>query len=305
VLVTGAARGLGLATARAFAERGARVAMLDVDGEALAAAAAEVPGALPVLADVTSSEALKRALSIVVEEFGGIDVVVANAGVASGGPVLHSDDDILARLVDVNLVGVMRTVTATLPILAASQGYVVTVSSLAAALPAPGMAAYAASKAGVEAFTIALRAEVAHLGIGVGCAYLSWVDTPLVRAAMAVPAMRPVVHAIPFGLGRPVPPQVAAAQLVAGITGRKARILIPRRIVLPALTLRGLLAGPVAALAGRSGQRLDADFGAVAHEHGRTVSGALLGPGGRAAMGNPDGPTPAEAVTIPASRQPQ
>src|ERR1044072_5205893 len=115
-----------------------------------------------------------------VSRFGAIDIVIANAGIASYGSVLVVDPDAFRRVLDVNVVGVFNTVRATLPSLIERKGYILVVSSLAAFTAAPGMAPYDASKAGVEQFANAVRFEVAHHGVGVGCAHMAWIDTPLV-----------------------------------------------------------------------------------------------------------------------------
>jgi short-subunit dehydrogenase len=109
--------------------------------------------------------------------------VVANAGVAAGGTLLLADPASYDRVVEVNLLGSIRTVRAFLPALVASRGYVLQVASLAAMVPAPPMSAYCASKSGVEAFAHALRGEVAHHGVEVGIACLSRTHTDMVRGA--------------------------------------------------------------------------------------------------------------------------
>ena len=110
---------------------------------------------------------------------------MANAGIANTGTVATNPADALARTVEVNLVGVIRTVSATLPHVVEAQGHFLLVASAASFTVAPGLAAYCASKAGVEAFGDALRLEVAHEGVTVGTAHPIWVDTDLVRDAKA------------------------------------------------------------------------------------------------------------------------
>ena len=120
-----------------------------------------------------------------IERFGGIDIVMANAGIATFGSVLQVDPEAFKTLIDVNVIGVFYTVRAALPSVIERRGYVLIVSSLAAFAAAPGMASYHASKAGVEHFANALRLEVAHRGVDVGSAHMSWIDTPLVRESKA------------------------------------------------------------------------------------------------------------------------
>ena len=139
--------------------------------------------ALGVLADVCDLDSMERAVAQGIEQFGGIDLVLANAGIASYGSVLGVDPATFRRVIDVNINGVFHTVRAALPSVIERKGYILVVSSLAAFAPAPGFAAYNASKAGVENFANALRLEVKHHGVDVGCAHMSWIDTPLVQDA--------------------------------------------------------------------------------------------------------------------------
>jgi NADP-dependent 3-hydroxy acid dehydrogenase YdfG len=160
VLITGPARGIGEATARLLAARGARLSLVGMEPARLASLAAELGGGHAWFeCDVTDQAALDRAVAGTIGKLGAIDVVVANAGIASNGTVAVTPVAALARTVEVNLIGVMRTVSATLPHVTASKGYYLLVSSAAALAALPGLAAYAASKAGVEFFGNALRLE--------------------------------------------------------------------------------------------------------------------------------------------------
>lgn len=133
VLVTGPARGIGEATARLLAARGARLSLVGLEPERLEALAGELgPGHLWFEADVTDSAAMERAVRGTVEALGGIDVVVANAGVAANGTVAVTPVDALVRVIDVNLSGVVRTVHAALPAVTERRGYLLLVSSAAA-----------------------------------------------------------------------------------------------------------------------------------------------------------------------------
>jgi NAD(P)-dependent dehydrogenase (short-subunit alcohol dehydrogenase family) len=174
--------------------------------------------------DVTDERALADAAAAVYGAYGRIDVVVANAGIAIGGPFIHSDAGAFARVIEVNLLGSVATARAFLPALLDSRGYLLQVASLAALTPAPMMAAYCASKAGVEAFAHAIRAEVAHRGVRVGVAYLSWTDTDMVRGADANAALRKMRAGLPFPAGRTSPAGAVADALVAGISRRAPRV---------------------------------------------------------------------------------
>ncbi|GAA2715231.1 MULTISPECIES: SDR family oxidoreductase [Streptomyces] len=247
-VVTGAARGVGEALARALAARGASVALVGLEpGELRRVAAPLGPAAAYWYADVTDQEAMTRVAGEVKEHFGKVDVVVANAGVATGGPLDDSDADAWRRVVEVNLIGSAVTGRAFLPLLAAGRGYLLQVASLAALAPAPLMTAYCASKAGVEAYAHSLRAEVAHRGVRVGVAYLSWTDTDMVRGADRIDVMRELRRRLPWPMNRTYPLEPAVDRLVAGIERRSAhvyaqgwlRAVQPLRGALPAVVALG------------------------------------------------------------------
>lgn len=162
VFITGGARGVGAEVARRLRRKGAKLVLTDLDAAPLAELATELGGdahVLTALADVRDLTALQQAAEAAVEHFGGIDIVVANAGIASFGSVLQVDPAAFRRVVDVNVIGVFNTVRATLPSVIERRGYVLVVSSLAAFTSAPGLAAYHASKAGAEYFANTLRLE--------------------------------------------------------------------------------------------------------------------------------------------------
>ncbi|MBV8932425.1 MAG: SDR family NAD(P)-dependent oxidoreductase, partial [Kutzneria sp.] len=132
------------------------------------------------------------------------------------------------RTVEVNLLGVWRTVRAVLPHLISSRGYCLVVSSLAAVVHAPGMAAYSASKAGCAAFADSLRAEVRHLGVAVGVAYFSWIDTDMVNSSEGHPALSGLRgRRLPGPLGRKYPVSDVARAVLAGVNRRAPRIYVP------------------------------------------------------------------------------
>ena len=238
VLVTGAARGIGAATVRHAAARGARLALVGLEPEHLAAVAADLPGPAGRHAwftcDVTEQSTVDAAVAGTVEKLGRIDAVVANAGVANLGTVAVAPVDVLVRTIEVNLLGVLRTVKATLPFVAERHGHYLLVSSAAAFLALPGMAAYAASKAGVEHFGNALRIETAHLGVTVGTAHMTFVDTDLVRD------LRDDLPSVRRRLARVlVPVDDCARAFVTGLERRSRRVYLPRAVAVAQL-LRGL-----------------------------------------------------------------
>ncbi|HEX6968229.1 MAG TPA: SDR family oxidoreductase [Micromonosporaceae bacterium] len=246
VLITGAARGIGAQTARLLAARGARLALLGLEPDRLADLAAEL-GEETVWfeCDVTDQRALEQAVTATVEAFGGIDVVVANAGIANRGTIAVGDIEAFARTLEVNLTGVARTAAATVEHLIAGRGYLLLVSSAAAFAALPGMAAYAAAKAGVEQLGNALRLELAHRGVRVGTAHPGWIDTDLVRDAQEdLPAFREAMRKLPWPVHSTTSVQACAAAFVRGIERRRRRVWVPRGIWLLHAT-RPLLGSPL------------------------------------------------------------
>lgn len=231
VLVTGGAGGIGAAVARRLRARGAHLVLVDVDAPPLRELAVELGGdehVVAVSADVRDFAAMEAAVARGVEKFGGIDIVVANAGIASYGSVLMVDPAAFRRVIDVNLVGCFHTVRAALPSVIERRGYVLIVSSLTAHIAMPGLAAYSATKAGVEQFANALRLEVAHLGVDVGSAHMSWIDTPLVRESFTeLPAGERARAALPNPLRKTTSVQKCAARFERGIERRARRINVP------------------------------------------------------------------------------
>ena len=247
ILITGPARGIGAETARMLAARGARLSLVGMEPERLAALAAELgPEHVWFECDVTDQAALARAVSGTVEALGRIDVVIANAGIASNGTVAVTPVDALVRTLEVNLIGVVRTVSTTLPHLVGSRGYYLLVSSAAALAAMPGMSAYAASKSGVEFFGHALRLELAHKGAGVGVAHPAWIDTDLVRDQQReLGSFNRMLQTLPGPFGSVTAVQECAAAFVDGIERRKRKIFVPKSLG-PLAAIRQLFMSPTA-----------------------------------------------------------
>src|ERR687896_2264153 len=206
VFITGAARGIGAESGRRLAARGANVALVGLEPEELARVAAQCgSNAAWFECDVTDWDALERAVEGTVERFGGIDVVMANAGIAPAGMTRSIDPRAFELTLEINLLGVWRTVRTCLPHVIERRGYVLVIASMAAPLHAPGMAAYSASKAGAEAFADSLRSEVKHLGVDVGVGYFGFIDTDMVRGADAHPAVGNVREETPGPIKRKYP----------------------------------------------------------------------------------------------------
>jgi len=231
VFITGGARGIGAEVARRLRDKGAKLVLTDLDKAELSALAAELgqDQVLTAVADVRDLAAMQAAAAQAVERFGGIDVVVANAGVISYGSVLQVDPEAFKRVLDINVLGVFNTVRAALPAVIDGRGYVLIVSSLAAYTAAPGLAPYNASKAGVEILANALRLEVGRLGVSVGSAHMSWINTALVRDSEAdLPAFGEMLARFPWPLNKTTTVDKCADAFVKGIEGRKSRIYRPR-----------------------------------------------------------------------------
>ncbi len=230
VFITGAARGVGAEVARRLHARGAQLVLTDLDEPPLAELADALGGdrVLTVVADVCDLAAMQDAAAAAIERFGGIDVVAANAGIATYGSVLQVDPEAFQTLMDVNVTGVFNTVRATLPSVLDRKGYVLIVSSLAAYAAAPGLAPYNASKAAVEQFANALRLEVAHRGVDVGSAHMSWIDTPLVRDTKAdLTTFAEMLTRLPFPLNQTTSVEACGEAFVTGIEQRKRQVNCP------------------------------------------------------------------------------
>jgi NAD(P)-dependent dehydrogenase (short-subunit alcohol dehydrogenase family) len=229
VVITGGARGIGAACAAELTRRGAYVAILDSDG-ACATQTAKSLGrnASAYAVDVTDRTALREAFAAIAEVHGGIDTVIANAGISGPvGPVLDADPAALAKVIDINLLGVIETIHAALPYVVERQGYVLAVASAAAVIPTPAIAAYGASKAGVDAFARALRVELKPKGAAVGVAYFGLVETELIYGEGAAPGIEQLLTGVPGPIGRPVPASRAAEVIVRGIERRSDHVFAP------------------------------------------------------------------------------
>lgn len=246
-LITGGANGVGAEVARRLHEKGAKLVLTDLDDGRLKEVAAGLSEdrVVTVVADVRDLSAMQAAAEAGTEKFGGIDIVMANAGIPTYGSVLAVDPAAFRTLIDVNVVGVFHTVRAALPSVIERRGYVLIVSSLAAYAATPGMAAYDASKAGVEHFANALRMEVAHQGVDVGSAHMSFIDTPMVREGKAdSPALVEMIASLPGPLSKTTSVEKCAEIFVKGIEGRKRHINCPRWVG-AMRWLRPLLATPL------------------------------------------------------------
>jgi NAD(P)-dependent dehydrogenase (short-subunit alcohol dehydrogenase family) len=259
-LVTGAAAGIGYETARQMHMRGASVAVVDLDaGQAREAAERIGPRALGIAGDVTDQGAMLSAVAETVERFGGLDVVVANAGIAP--PTVTTTRKMppeeWEKVVGVNLIGVWHTVRAALPQISERGGQLVFLGSIYSFANGLLASPYAVSKAGIEALGRALRVELAPWGASATVAYLGWVETELVKGSLDLQeGGQKLQETLPNFLLKRITPDVAAAAIVRGVEQRSPRVFAPSwwRYV---SALRGLV-NPV------FDRRLERDAGVVA-----------------------------------------
>ncbi|MEV8364838.1 SDR family oxidoreductase [Streptomyces niveus] len=273
-VVTGAARGVGELLARKLSARGARVALVGLEADELKDVASRLHTECEHwYADVTDHEAMTRVAHEVKQRFGKVDIVVANAGVAAGGPFVDSDPAAWRRVIEVNLIGGAVTARAFLPVLMESRGYFLQIASLAAITPAPMMTAYCASKSGVEAFAHSLRAEVGYKGVRVGVGYLSWTDTDMVRGADEDEVMREMRRRLPWPANKTYPLGPAVERIVTGIERRSAHVYA-QWWLRGMQSVRGYLPGLVATVGSRHVRSLGPRLG--------DVRKGLVGAGGAA-----------------------
>lgn len=225
VLITGAARGVGAALARRLYQRGARVALAGLEPELLAEVAAECGDAPWRYCDVADADGTERAVDELAQALDGLDVVVANAGIARGLPLVGGDPSVLEKHLRVNVLGVYHTVRVAGRHVAHARGYALVIASLAAAVQAPLLGAYSASKAAVEALGNTLRVELRHTGARVGVGYFAELDTDMTRRGFDSPAGKMIAEQ--GWLTGIAPLETGIAALERGIARRSRRIVAP------------------------------------------------------------------------------
>ena len=243
-LVTGGGRGIGLETARSLARRGAQVVLVDIDGGAAKEVAASLPGGagLGIEADVTDQDSMQRAVQQTLDTYGRLDIVVANAGIGlPAATFMATSSEAFDRVIDINLVGVTRTVRAALPHVVKREGHVVVVSSAYAFVNGVGSGAYAMTKAAVEQFGRALRLELTPHGVGVTVAYFGIINTDLVKDTVdGDPLTVDLFALIPKVLHKRLDPPQAGVAIARAIERRAPRLFAPARWA-PVSHLRGVI----------------------------------------------------------------
>jgi NAD(P)-dependent dehydrogenase (short-subunit alcohol dehydrogenase family) len=215
-LVTGGASGIGLATARLLAARGARVAALDRVG-----VDAQSTRIYPIIADVTDDDAVRAAVGEAGRALGQLDILVNNAGIGAQGTVADNDDDEWHRVLDVNVLGIVRTTRAALPLLRQAavergQAAIVNTCSIAATAGLPQRALYCASKGAVYSLTLAMAADHVAEGIRVNCVNPGTADTPWVGRLLDA-APDPAAERVALNARQPMGRLVTAAEVAVAI----------------------------------------------------------------------------------------
>jgi len=189
VVITGAGQGIGAALARRWARTGNKVALLDMNGRAAADRASELTtdggNALAIECDVTREDDCRAAVAQVAREWGGVDILVANAGITHLGLARDTDVAVLRRVMEVNFFGAVHASQAALPSLLERRGQIVVMSSVAGFAPLATRAGYSASKHALEGYYASLRAEHKRDGLRVTMVRPSFVRTDIGDSALA------------------------------------------------------------------------------------------------------------------------
>jgi NAD(P)-dependent dehydrogenase (short-subunit alcohol dehydrogenase family) len=251
VVITGGAGGLGRAVARELIKRDARVGLLDLSADAASAAAAEL-GDIEVAAgwqvDVRDLASVETAMAAAAKHFGGIDVVVAGAGI---GNVIASIDatrpEDFERVIDINLTGAWRTFRAGAPYVIEKRGHLLAIASMASFLHSPLHSSYTASKAGVWAMCNSLRLEMRQSGVTVGSVHPAFFQTPMIDEVLDDAVALKVWNNFtgPFAL---LSVDEVVSKIIRGIERRSQQVVIPNK-----LKIAGIAPGALRPLIERMG----------------------------------------------------
>lgn len=232
VLITGATGGLGSALATALRAKGARLALLDLDAAAVAQQAQALGGdavARGWAVNVRDYDSVVAATEAAARHFGGIDVAIANAGVARMQPLASIAPEDFEAVVDINLNGVWRTFRAALPHVQPRKGYLMAISSMAAFVHSPLQAPYTSSKAGVWALCDSVRLELRPYGVGVGSVHPTFFPTPMMDEVLNDRAGKLIWRGNRGGIWKMVTREQVVAAIVDGIERRRDSVVVPGR----------------------------------------------------------------------------
>jgi NAD(P)-dependent dehydrogenase (short-subunit alcohol dehydrogenase family) len=243
VLLTGAGNGIGRQILEELQSRGAQVVALDIDLASLNDLQPLLMDKGAILpADVSDAGAMREAVAHLLQQFGRIDVVIANAGIERIGAVREMDAETFERVIEVNLLGVYRTIKPTLRAIETSRGHILAIASVAGLLPLPLAASYCTSKAGVDMLMRCLRFELMGSGATCGTAYLGFVESAMAQRAFSSRQVNSLLDRAPtwlLGIKPVQDPRHVARVLVDGIEGRRARVFVPF-LVRVTFLLRGI-----------------------------------------------------------------
>ncbi|HEX5359628.1 MAG TPA: SDR family NAD(P)-dependent oxidoreductase [Fluviicoccus sp.] len=233
IAITGSTGGLGSALAKALHAKGAKLALLDLDGAAAQQQAESLGGpgrAKGWAVNVRSMESLQQAIDAAAAHFGGLDLVIANAGITEMEALVNGSEAAFTRVIDINLNGVWRTFKAAIPHVQKRKGYLLAISSMAAFIHSPLQSSYAASKAGVWAMCDSIRLELRHLGVGVGSVHPTFFPTPMMDGVFADEAGNRIWDGNKGGIWKMVTLESVVVAIVEGIEQRSDMIVAPKRI---------------------------------------------------------------------------
>ena len=246
ILITGAAGGIGAAAARELYARGAQLVLTDLRQRDVDTLSGEFDASrcLALAMDVTDMAATRAVVAQAVDRFGRLDIAFANAGIAWTRPktVLTADEAEFERIIEVDLLGVWRTVKAALPEVLRNAGQVVATSSIYAFLNGTINAPYALSKSAVESLMRSVRSELAGTGASASTLYPGWVETTMTDVAFGgnESVTRLLKNLFPGPLRTRVPPERIARDFADGLERRTPRIFSPARWV-PIALFRGVI----------------------------------------------------------------